>query len=349
MKIAITGGIGSGKTTLVNKLKLLLTEFNFVNIDDLVRELYEDTEIKAKLFEYFGTSDRKAISDIVFQAPEKLRWVEGLFGSFMSLKLNLLLNAGKRDIIVEFPLLFEMGMDDQFDKVIAIVADEETRIERVMKRNGFTREKIKAIIASQGDWHDHAHKCDLIIDTTDSDLNMAALRAVDVARGITRGIVAGSFDPITEGHMWLIEKALDLVDAVDVVVAYNPNKKGLFDFEERKALVAEAIRETPLAEGAVNITALPQNKMLVAYARETGSKFVFRGIRNVTDFDYETQLNLVNKKIAPEVETVFLMPPSHLTEVSSSVVKSMLHLEGWESAVRQYVPECVLRALKKLT
>ena len=158
-------------------------------------------------------------------------------------------------------------------------------------------------------------------------------------------IYAGSFDPITNGHLWMILEGARLFDCLTVLVADNPSKKCLFNLSERERMVNESIRDV----SNVNVTSAPNHYVAsIAEVGEDGEMlFMLRGIRTVADFDYERALRLINSDIAPKVQTVFLMPPRDVAEVSSSLVKGLVGPKGWEKVVRRYVPKVVLQELKK--
>ena len=159
-------------------------------------------------------------------------------------------------------------------------------------------------------------------------------------------VIAGSFDPITYGHLWMLEKSLDMFDAVHIVIATNTSKKSRFTAEERYQLIINSIEDTPQLQGKnYFVDNLPSHLMLVDYAKYLGATHIVRGIRNTTDFEYEAQLNLINKQIVPDIETVFLMPRRDLIEVSSSMVKGLVGLAGWEAIAKKYVPSTVIDAL----
>lgn len=160
-----------------------------------------------------------------------------------------------------------------------------------------------------------------------------------------RAIVAGSFDPITKGHKWMIEKAAELFDEVLVVVANNPNKKSMFTVNER----VDAIRKTINCEDGtkIRVSVMDSYVFTVDYALKNKCTHIVRGIRNTTDFEFEHQLNLINRDIAPNVETLYLMPPRELIEVSSSMVKGLIGLNGWQRIASKYVSERVLEMLNE--
>ena len=160
------------------------------------------------------------------------------------------------------------------------------------------------------------------------------------------GIVAASLDPITDGHTWLIGQAAKLVDELIVAIGVNPAKKSLFSPEQRRELASQALS---LGLGPRELAKIQicfvERELLINFALARKAAYIFRGIRNVGDFEYEAQMRMVNRKICPDVETIFLMPPRELTEVSSSTVKSLLGFEGWRDVARGYVCEPVLDAL----
>lgn len=161
------------------------------------------------------------------------------------------------------------------------------------------------------------------------------------------GIVAGSLDPITNGHLYVIKQALSIVETVNVVIATNRSKKYTFSNEEKEILIIDAVREQLGEEFADRVvtTVLAPDIFLFDYAKIIGASSVFRGIRNTADFEFERTSMEINSKIQPNISTMFVMPPADLTCVSSSMVKSMLNIKGWEKAVKDYVPPNVIEAL----
>ena len=161
------------------------------------------------------------------------------------------------------------------------------------------------------------------------------------------GIVAGSFDPITNGHTWLIGQSAHLMHKLYVVIGVNPSKKSLFTPEERKSMIEETLRmELPPEDFAKIRTRFLEHELLINFAVAKKAHYIFRGIRTTEDFNYEAQMQLVNRKLCPTVETLFMIPPRELTEVSSSTVKGLLGFKGWETAACGYVSPSVLEALK---
>jgi pantetheine-phosphate adenylyltransferase len=153
-------------------------------------------------------------------------------------------------------------------------------------------------------------------------------------------VYAGTFDPPTLGHQWMIEQAAQLFDEVVVAIGVNPEKKTTFSIESRIAML------TGIAEAHPNVQVTSfENQYLMHYAVSIGARFVIRGIRNGGDYEYEKTLRNVNDDLDCNVATVFLMPPRAIAEVSSSVVKGLVGPVGWERVVARYVPQAVLRRL----
>ncbi len=152
-----------------------------------------------------------------------------------------------------------------------------------------------------------------------------------------RAIYPGSFDPVTNGHLDVIERAAKLFDHVIVAVAANSQKQALFSSDER----LELLRQTTACHGA-KITLTRLDGLLVDFARQAGASAIIRGLRAVSDFEFEFQMALMNRKLESSVETLFLMPKEDYTYLSSRIIKEIARLGG---NVGSFVPECVAAAL----
>jgi len=155
-----------------------------------------------------------------------------------------------------------------------------------------------------------------------------------------RAIYPGSFDPITNGHLDVIQRAAQLFDDLMVAVALNEqkNKSSLFTLEERLAILQEVCRGIP------NVRVAILEGLLVDFARENGASAIVRGLRAVSDFEFEFQMALMNRKMEPTIETIFLMPKEEYSYLSSRIVKEISRLGG---DVSPFVPACVVPALRR--
>ena len=150
-------------------------------------------------------------------------------------------------------------------------------------------------------------------------------------------IYPGSFDPLTNGHLDLIHRAARLFDRVIVAVAKSESKTPLFTLAERVALVGESVSQLP------NVSTDAFDGLLVEYVERQGGQVVIRGLRAVSDFEFEFQLALMNRKLNERIETIFMMPKDTYTFLSSRIVKEIARLGGDVSA---FVPPQVAAALK---
>ena len=141
-------------------------------------------------------------------------------------------------------------------------------------------------------------------------------------------VYSGTFDPITLGHEDVMRRAAGLFDEVIVAVAVAHHKKTQFTLNERLAMVAEAAGRLP-----GRVRALPFDGLIMDFCRQHGAQAVVRGIRNITDFDYEAQMAAMNRKLHPGVETVFLLPHVDLQCISSTLVREIAKLGGDVSAM----------------
>ncbi|MGB8353554.1 MAG: pantetheine-phosphate adenylyltransferase [Chthoniobacteraceae bacterium] len=153
-----------------------------------------------------------------------------------------------------------------------------------------------------------------------------------------RAIYPGSFDPVTNGHLDVILRASSLFDEVIVAVAFNDSKKPLFSAKERVSLLQKTVAH------ATNVTVTSFEGLLMEFARKNGACAVVRGLRAVSDFEFEFQMALMNRKLQPEIETVFLTPKEEYTYLSSRIVKEIASLGG---NINEFVPEIVAKGLRK--
>lgn len=151
-------------------------------------------------------------------------------------------------------------------------------------------------------------------------------------------IYPGSFDPFTNGHLDIVQRAVKLFDTVIVAVANNEEKKPMFTLKERVALVHESVRHFP------NVRVDSLNGLLVDYVEKSGGQAIIRGLRAISDFEFEFQLALMNRKLNERIETIFMMPKDTYTFLSSRIIKEIARLGG---EVKAFVPVHVESALKK--
>lgn len=152
-----------------------------------------------------------------------------------------------------------------------------------------------------------------------------------------KAIYPGSFDPITNGHLDVLQRAAGIFDKLIIAVARDNAKQSLFSVDERVELIRNAAAEIP------GIEVMPFEGLLVDFARKQQACALVRGLRAVSDFEFEFQLALMNRKLEPNLETLFLMPREEYTYISSRLVKEICRLGGH---IEQFVPPNVVTALR---
>ena len=153
-----------------------------------------------------------------------------------------------------------------------------------------------------------------------------------------RAIYPGSFDPVTFGHIDIIRRSASMVDELIVGVLNNNAKIPLFSVEERVRMLEKVLKDMP------NVKCIPFEGLLVDFAHETGARMVIRGLRAITDFEYELQMAQTNHKLSPDVETVFLTTSLEYSYLSSTTVKEVAAFGG---DISQFVPEYVADRIKE--
>ena len=151
-------------------------------------------------------------------------------------------------------------------------------------------------------------------------------------------VYPGTFDPVTNGHLDLVQRGLMIFDELIIAVALNPKKSPLFTLEERFSMIEEAIREYR----GVRVESF--DGLLVDYVKEKGGVAIIRGLRAISDFEYEMQMALMNRRLAGDLETVFMMPSEEFSYLTSTIVKEAASLGA---SVAGLVPEAVERALRE--
>jgi len=152
-----------------------------------------------------------------------------------------------------------------------------------------------------------------------------------------KAIYPGSFDPITNGHLDIIHRAQKIFDKIIVVIAENSKKNSLFSIEEKKNMIQEAVKDLK------GIEVQSFKGLLIDCVRFNNAKIILRGMRAISDFEYESQFALINKKMAPEIETIFMVTSNRYSYLNSSIVKEIASLNG---CVKGLVPSYIEKKLK---
>lgn len=157
-----------------------------------------------------------------------------------------------------------------------------------------------------------------------------------------RAIYPGSFDPVTNGHLDIIERGCKLFDEIIIGILVNPDKRPLFSVEERQEMLTEVVKSITSGRCTVRVDSF--TGLLVNYAVAQQANVIVRGIRAISDYEYELQMALMNRRLEPGIETVFMMPAETYSYVSSRLVKEVFHLGG---AVTGLVPPLIEKRMKE--
>jgi len=157
-----------------------------------------------------------------------------------------------------------------------------------------------------------------------------------------RAIYPGSFDPVTNGHLDIIERGCKLFDEIIIGILVNPNKEPFFTVEERHEMLTEVVKN--ISRGGCTVHVDSFSGLLVNYAVAQEADVIVRGIRAISDYEYELQMALMNRRLEPGIETVFMMPAEIYSYVSSRLVKEVFHLGG---AITGLVPPLIEKQMKE--
>jgi len=151
-------------------------------------------------------------------------------------------------------------------------------------------------------------------------------------------VYPGSFDPITNGHLDIITRAINIFDELIVAVATKPNKSTLFSAQERISMIHEVTKDL------IKVKIKEFSGLLISFMKKNNAQVIIRGMRAISDFEYESQMALMNKKLAPEIETIFMVTDYKYAYLNSGIVKEVASLKG---CISQLVPEIVEKKLKE--
>ncbi|AGC90958.1 pantetheine-phosphate adenylyltransferase [Staphylococcus warneri] len=154
----------------------------------------------------------------------------------------------------------------------------------------------------------------------------------------TKAVIPGSFDPITYGHLDIIERSADRFDEIHVCVLKNSSKGGTFNLDERMDLIRGSVAHLS------NVEVHHYNGLLVDFCKQVGAKTIIRGLRAVSDFEYELRLTSMNKKLNSDIETMYMMTSTNYSFISSSIVKEVA---AYKADISEFVPPNVAKALKE--
>jgi len=152
---------------------------------------------------------------------------------------------------------------------------------------------------------------------------------IEESLGVRRAVYAGSFDPITRGHVWVIQQGAGLFDELVIAVGHNPDKSSTFSVDERIGFLEEVTSDL----GNVKVTSFA-HRFLIHFAQAQGANYILRGLRNPMDFESEQVMRIINADLDPRINTIFVMPPRRYAELSSSFVKGLVGPQGWEKPCR---------------
>jgi pantetheine-phosphate adenylyltransferase/dephospho-CoA kinase len=328
MIVGVTGSSGAGKSSFARA-----TGYRVIDADAVYHELLQrDAALRGALEAEFGTSKRAELSKIVFKDVGKLARLGAITHPRIVEEIVARLGG---DVVIDAPLLHEAGLDKYCDIVVAVVAREEVRLGRVMKRDRVSRVRAaERLAAQQGDEY-YTGRADYVVvnDGTEEELEV---RARVWARRFRAGVAvySGTFDPPTLGHLDVVRRSAQLYDKLYVVVAQNETKIPVWLVEERLEMLRQVCAELP------NVVVEAHAGLLADYAYKKGAHYLVRGARNGFEIEEERPVFELNAQIAAdrhdgyELDTVFVPTSLKYMDTRSSNIRAMLTYGAYETAQR---------------
>ena len=322
MIISICGKSGSGKSTLAKKIIEERKNVIHIDIDKIAHQVLTIPIVKQQLQEQFkdvltdNEVDRKKLGPIVFSSTKNMDILTQITWPHMEQEIDRIISENKDKIIIlDYLLLPKTKYFEQSDLKILLDIPKDIRKQRILKRDNITEDKFDLRDSSSIEYD--KDEFDFIISSDNYDIKEV------LGLNKKKVLYPGSFDPITLGHMNIIEQAALLFDEVVVAVASNSSKKkSFFTPEERVKIIKEIYKKVD------NIKVIQGAGATVDLAMLYNCKAIVRGLRGLSDYDYEVQLSQINKDISQgEVNTICFFADQKYQFISSSVVKEVFNLD----------------------
>ena len=322
MIISICGKSGSGKSTLAKRIIEERKNVIHIDIDKIAHQVLTIPIVKQQLQEQFkdvltdNEVDRKKLGPIVFSSTKNMDILTRITWPHMEQEIDRIISENKDKIIIlDYLLLPKTKYFEQSDLKILLDIPKDIRKQRILKRDNITEDKFDLRDSSSIEYD--KDEFDFIISSDNYDIKEV------LGLNKKRVLYPGSFDPITLGHMNIIEQAALLFDEVVVAVASNSSKKkSFFTPEERVKIIKEIYKKVD------NIKVIQGAGATVDLAMLYNCKAIVRGLRGLSDYDYEVQLSQINKDISQgEVNTICFFADQKYQFISSSVVKEVFNLD----------------------
>lgn len=351
--VLITGGIGSGKTTIAR----YINEYYGIPVfysDIEAKRLYDDPQILAEISKLLGENiissdgslDKKALANIIFNDDAKKLKLE----AYIHPKVREWFRTWKSRqitpvVIMESAVALKNGRDD-FDYVIMVDAPKETCLARAMRRDDASKEKILERMQAQSFnrslidytiWNEDGYFKSRKFKKEISNLIEFAIIPEHFIESEKKALFAGSFDPFTDGHLSILQKACGIFDKVYLCIANNSKKSRNYSIEKMES----AIKETILANNLINCEVVVCDHLIADFCNGLGVKYLVRGLRNTADYLNEENIAKVNCELNPDLETVYLRGENDV--ISSSMVRELI-MNG--KPVAKYVPIHVLQVIQ---